>query len=244
MVINCAAWTAVDAAEASAKDCYAVNADAVYELATICNEIDSTLVQISTDYVYGKNQTRSVPYTETDIAGPINQYGVSKLAGEEAASQASDHLIIRTSGLYSASEHGPVRGRNFADTMLCLSKEFDELRIVSDQHCTPSFVPHVASGTIDLMQGNARGLYNVVNMGSTTWHEFTLELLQAAGIEVPVSEITTDEYPTIATRPRFCVLNTHKFTVSTGRSLPHWKTGIAEYVRLMKPHLTRMEQAA
>lgn len=244
VVINCAAWTDVDAAEGSPEACHAVNAYAVRQLATSCNDISATFVQLSTDYVYGGTKNRVVPYAEADLASPVNTYGESKLAGEIAASQAKKNLIIRTSGLYSVSDRGPVRGRNFADTMLCLARDKRDVKIVGDQHCTPSFVPHVADGILDLLLKQSRGLFHVVNTGSTTWHGFASALFQAAGISVTTQKITSDQFPAAALRPLFSVLSTDKFVASTGRSLPDWRTGIAEYIKSMKPHLSRMERVA
>ena len=244
VVVNCAAWTDVDAAEGSPEACVAVNADAVRVLAASCNELNATLVQVSTDYVYGARENHVTPYSENDVAGPVNVYGASKLAGEEAASQARKHLTIRTSGLYAANDHGPVRGRNFADTMLCLAADRRLVKIVNDQHCTPSFIPHVADGILNLLHNKSNGLFHVVNNGSTTWYEFAHELFQTAGIDMTTQGITTDEYPTTAPRPRFSLLSTNKFVASTGYSLPHWRTGIAEYIESMKPYLLRMERVA
>lgn len=234
VVINCAAWTAVDAAESDPEACRLVNADAVGELAAACNAADATLVQISTDYVFGADTSRTVPYTETDATGPVNEYGASKLAGEQAAATAARHLIVRTCGLYSAGDHGPVRGRNFADTMLALAAERDELRIVDDQQCTPSFVPHVAAGILRLLERQAQGCFHIVNSGATTWHGFATELFRVAGLPMTLHPIPTSEYPTPATRPGYSVLGTGKFSEATGDALPAWQTGIAEYVRAVR----------
>ena len=141
-------------------------------------------------------------------------------------------------------DHGPVRGRNFADTMLCLVRENSSIKIVGDQHCTPSFVPHVADGILNLLLKQARGLFHVVNAGSTTWHGFAYALFQAAEVSVTTQEITTDQFPTAAPRPLFSVLSTDKFVASTGYSLPYWTAGIAEYIQSMKPQLSRMERVA
>jgi dTDP-4-dehydrorhamnose reductase len=242
VVINCAAWTAVDAAESDPDACRLVNADAVGELAAACNAVNATLVQVSTDYVFGTDATRTVPYTETDATGPVNEYGASKLAGEQAAATATRHLVIRTCGLYSAGDHGPVRGRNFADTMLALAAERDELRIVQDQHCTPSFVPHVAAGILRLIDSGAEGLFHVVNSGSTTWYAFARELFRVADLKMKLHPIPTSDYPTPAKRPAYSVLNTNKFSASAGDPLPAWQTGIAEYVRVVKPVYSTWER--
>lgn len=234
VIINCAAWTAVDAAESDPEACRLVNADAVSELAAACNAVDATLVQVSTDYVFGADATRTVPYTETDATGPVNEYGASKLAGEQAASTATRHLVIRTSGLYSAGDHGPVRGRNFADTMLALAAERNELRIVDDQQCTPSFVPHVAAGIVRLLECQAHGCFHMVNSSATTWHGFASELFRVAGLTMTLHPIPTKDYPTPAKRPAYSVLSIGKFSEVTGDALPAWQTGIAQYVRAVK----------
>ncbi len=243
-VINCAAWTAVDAAEKSPRDCHCVNADAVFHIAKACNEIDATLVQISTDYVFGGEEGRVDPYTETDAPCPANHYGVTKLAGEKAAATAHQYLITRTCGLYSPREGGPVRGRSFADTMLVLSRSRNDLQVVNDQLCTPSFVPHVANGILELLGKEARGIYHVVNDGSTSWHSFASELFSQAGIALRPKRIPTDGYPTVAPRPRFSVLGTKKFASLTGHPLPHWKKGITAYIEMMETASTQKERCA
>lgn len=242
VVVNCAAWTAVDAAERDPQPCRVVNADAVGALAAACNAIDAMLVQVSTDYVFGVDANRSSPYGETDATGPANAYGASKVAGEQAAATAARHLIVRTCGLYSAGDHGPVRGRNFADTMLALAAERHELRIVDDQHCTPSFVPHVAAGILRLLDHNATGVFHVVNSGSTTWYEFARELFRVAGLKTTLHPIPTSGYPTPAKRPAYSILDTRKFAASAGHALPAWKAGIAEYVLAAKPVYSTWER--
>ena len=128
----------------------------------------------------------------------------------------------------------PVRGKNFADTMLVLSRSRNDLQVVNDQLCTPSFVSHVAKGIFDLLGKDARGIYHVVNDGSTSWHSFASELFSQAGIALSPKGIPTDGYPTVAPRPRFSVLGTKKFTSSTGYHLPHWKQGISDYIEMMQ----------
>lgn len=242
VVINCAAWTAVDAAEKEPSACRAVNADAVAAMAEACNAVDATLVQISTDYVFGENIARTVPYTESDSTGPVNEYGVSKLAGEQAAATAAKHLIVRTCGLYSAGENGPVRGRNFADTMLALAADRNELRVVDDQHCTPSFVPHVAEGLLRLIASGNTGVFHVVNRGSTTWYGFASELFRAVGRTMALHAIPSSEYPTPARRPGYSVLDTGKILATAGIELPDWQDGVAEYARSVTPLYSNVER--
>lgn len=232
VVVNTAAWTNVDAAEdpVNRRQCFRVNAEAVQFLADACDAVGSLLVQVSTDYVFGRSQNRQDPYTESDQCEPVNVYGESKLAGEVAAASLSKHLIVRTSGLYAASANGPVRGRNFADTMQILGKADRPLRVVADQHCTPSFVPDVAEAIVKLVEAGGTGIVHVVNHGQTTWHGFTEELFRQQGIERTVEPIATSEYPTPAPRPLYSVLATDRYKEITRQALPPWQTGITRYL--------------
>jgi dTDP-4-dehydrorhamnose reductase len=230
-VINCAAWTAVDAAEKDSAGCHAVNATAVGHLAAACANHGVRFVQISTDYVFGADRTRTTPYRESDAPGPLNVYGASKLTGEEAARVCQDHLVIRTCGLYAASPEGPIRGRNFLDTMLVLAATLPEVRVVADQICTPSYVPHVADGILRLLTTEAVGTFHVVNEGQTSWYELASELFRRAGITTRVVPIESSAYPSLAERPRYSVLDTSRFAAATGTRLPPWTEGVTDYLR-------------
>ena len=229
-VINCAAWTAVDAAEQHADDCFAVNATAVGHLAEACAATGSRLVQVSTDYVFGADRTRTTPYRESDTPGPLNVYGTSKLAGEEAARICPNHLVIRTCGLYAASPLGPVRGRNFLDTMLVLAATLPEVRVVANQICTPSHVPDVADGILRLLRTEAVGTFHVVNEGQTSWYELASELFRRAGIATRVVPIESSAYPSPVERPGYSVLDTSAFATATRFQLPSWQTGVRDYL--------------
>lgn len=241
VLINCAAWTAVDPAESSPESCYAANAVAVESLATACEAIGCLLVQVSTDYVFGAHRQRT-PLREDDAPAPLSVYGTSKLAGERAAQRCREHLVVRTCGLYSRSASGPVRGRNFADTMLVLARSITDgmpgappvLRVVADQHVTPSYVPHVADGILRLLSADRRGTFHVVNAGATTWHGFATELISSAGFDVSIEAITSAEYPTKARRPEWSVLSTQKLS-SVGITMPTWQAGIAAYLQSTDP---------
>ncbi len=209
VVINTAAFTQVDAAEQNRDLCYAVNAHGVSHLVEACQETGSTLVQISTDYVFGGDEARREPYRETDLPAPINVYGESKLQSERLAASWNDHLIIRTCGLYGAL--GRRSGGNIVHTLLQLGRTRDSLRIVDDQECTPSYVPHVAAAIRSLVAKQATGLYHVVNTGSTTWYAFAAELFRLAAIDVRLEPISSEEYGAPARRPRFSVLETDTY---------------------------------
>jgi len=228
-VINCAAWTAVDKAETEPAACRAANVHAVAALAAACREADAILVQISSDYVFGADAARKTPYRENDATGPLGEYGASKLAGEVAARGWERHQVVRTCGLYSAGESGPVRGRNFADTMLVVARDRPEVRVVADQFCTPSYVPHVAAAIVALLEDGTPGTYHATNAGGTCWHEFATELFRQAGLTTVATAITSGEYPSPVARPPHSILDTAKLA-RLGITLPDWRQGIADYL--------------
>lgn len=229
VLINTAAYTAVDRAEQEPTLCRAINGEAVAVLAEACEQSGTLLVQISTDYVFGADRLRTTPWLETDEPRPINLYGESKLLGEQHAARCRQHLIVRTCGLYGRRTK-PTQS-NFVDTMLRLSGERDRLRIVDDQHCTPSYVPHVASAILSLIDHHARGLYHVVNEGVTTWYNFADEIFCLAGKSVALDRISTAEYGAPAARPAFSVLDIRKYQAHGGFLMPHWKDALAEYLQ-------------
>jgi dTDP-4-dehydrorhamnose reductase len=151
-VINCAAYTAVDLAESDIKKCRAVNASAVAHLAAACAHLDCPLVQISTDYVFSGRPAPGRPYREDDPPSAEGIYAQTKLEGERAAARHAKHMIVRTCGLYARPSH--EQAKNFVKTILRLAQSRPELRVVSDQHCTPSYVPHVARAVLFLLGVN------------------------------------------------------------------------------------------
>jgi dTDP-4-dehydrorhamnose reductase len=252
-VINCAAYTNVDKAEYDAERCARVNADAVEAMAAVCAAFDIPFVQISTDYVFGGAAGRTTPYAEDDVPVSINVYGKSKLAGERFAETCPKHLIVRTCGLYAAAREFQ-RVNNFAQTMLRLGRERDAVRVVNDQVCSPTFVPHLATAVLFLLEREAWGTYHVVDRGAVSWYEFAVELFRQAGLATRVEAITTEEYVAerrggagtsllrsvvsrvmaqtepIAPRPRYSVLDAAKYERLGGPVMPTWREGIAEYL--------------
>ena len=228
-VVNCAAWTAVDKAETEPAACRAANEHAVSALAGACRAVDALLVQISSDYVFGADALRNTPYGEDDTPGPLGEYGASKLAGESAARVWERHQVVRTCGLYSAGESGPIRGRNFADTMLVLARDRPEVRVVADQFCTPSYVPHVAAAIVALLEDGTPGTFHVTNAGGTSWHAFATELFRQAGLPTIVTAITSREYPSPVARPPYSILDGSKLA-RLGITLPDWRLGITDYL--------------
>lgn len=232
-VVNCAAYTHVDAAETSAEQCFRVNADAVETLARTCAARDIPLVQISTDYVFGGDRGRTTPYTEDDSPAPVNVYGESKLAGERFAASCPKHLVVRTCGLYAAPR-AFQQVTNFAQTMLRLGRERNAVRVVADQVCSPTYVPHLAAAVLFLLEREAWGTYHVVDRGAVSWCEFAVELFRQAGVNTRVEAITTQEYAKtkepIAPRPKYSVLDTTIYARLGGPGLPTWREGIAAYL--------------
>ena len=233
-VVNTAAYTQVDKAEEDAPQCRAVNAEGVAHLVEACRRLDCPLVQISTDYVFGADADRSTPYRETDPPGPQGVYAHSKLEGERRAAGWARHFIVRTCGLYGRP--GPRSPGNFVETMLRLGRERDRLRVVDDQHCTPSYVPHVARAIRFLLGSGAYGTYHVVNSGQTTWYGLASEIFRLAGLPVVLEPISTAEYGAAAPRPGYSVLDTAKYhALPDCPVMPTWQAALAEHLSSRTP---------
>ena len=232
VIVNCAAYTQVDKAESEPERCRAVNAVAVEYLAQACGRLDCPLVQISTDYVFGAGATAPRPWREDDPPSPQGVYARTKLEGEQAAARHPKHLIVRTCGLYAHPSDS--RAMNFVRTMLRLGATRPELRIVADQHCTPTYVPHLARAIAFLVGATGGrsapwGTYHVTNTGQTTWFDFAAEIFRQAGIEVSLRPITTAEYGAPASRPSYSVLDTTAYHRLGGPAMADWKAALAEF---------------
>jgi dTDP-4-dehydrorhamnose reductase len=192
--------------------------------------LDCPLVQISTDYVFGGDAARRTPYRESDEPSPLGVYGWSKLEGERRAAGWAKHVIVRTCGLYGPA--APRSGGNFVATMLRLGRQRGRLRVVADQCCTPTYVPHLAGAIRFLLGVGAPGLYHVVNAGATTWHDFAAEIFRQAGLAVSLEPITAAQYGAPAPRPAYSVLDTGKYHALPGAPpMPAWQKALAEYLR-------------
>jgi dTDP-4-dehydrorhamnose reductase len=225
VVVNAAAYTAVDRAEDESQVAHAINAVAVAIMAEEAKRARALLIHFSTDYVF--DGTKDAPYVEEDRPNPLNAYGRSKLAGEQAISGIDGpHLILRTSWVYAA------RGKNFLRTIRRLLREKDELRVVSDQIGAPTSAGALAHATAELLRrhgaaalGDARGIYHVTAAGCTSWHGFAVEIarLERPALPVRIIPITTSEYPTPARRPRKSRLSNEKLLRRFGVMLPRWE---------------------
>lgn len=235
LIVNPAAYTAVDRAESEPALAFRINAEAPGVMAQEARALGAALVHYSTDYVFDGAQPGA--RAESDATGPLNVYGASKLAGEQAiAASGVDHLIFRTSWVYG------MHGKNFLLTMLRLAREREELRVVADQHGAPTWSRTIADTTAlvlaqaraftHLQDGEARdwwrqngGVYHLSSQGQTTWCEFTEAIVVAAGLSCRVTPITSAEYPTTAHRPQYSVLSSERLIERFCR-LPDWQQAL------------------
>lgn len=228
-VVNCAACNAVDLAESQPDEAFRVNALGPRALAAFCQRDDVPLVHISTDYVFGLDARRSVPYGESDLPGPQSVYAVTKLAGEEfVRSGCARHFIVRTCGLYG--RRGKSGKRNFVDTMLKLGGEKSQLRIVSDQRCTPTSTKDLAAAIVGLLSTAAYGTYHATNAGDCSWAEFAEEIFRQTNYSTRVIPITAAEYGAKAPRPPYSVLDGNKLAKALGRPMRSWREALTDFL--------------
>ncbi len=231
LVVNAAAYTAVDRAEMEASMAFRVNAEAPQVIASACNEIGAVLIHFSTDYVFDGDA--KLPYREDAPTNPLGTYGQSKLAGELAISKESEkYIIIRTAWLYS------LNGQNFLNTMLRLASSQKEVRVVSDQIGSPTFASDLAYVTWSIIdsllhkQTGKFGLYHVANSGAISWHRFASEIFQLVGLnDIAVKSIFTSEYPTPAPRPRFTALSCELINDIFGITMPDWRDAVSRCLK-------------
>jgi dTDP-4-dehydrorhamnose reductase len=228
LIVNAAAYTAVDRAESEPELAMQINGEALGILAEEAKHLGALLIHYSTDYVF--DGTKPTPYLETDPPNPISAYGRSKLEGERAI-QASGcrHVILRTSWVYG------LRGKNFLLTILRLARELPELRIVDDQIGTPTWCRDIATATAQLTRqavvGKTDDLYHLTAVGATSWCGFAREILKEQGIETPVRAISTREYLTPAKRPANSVLSSAAISARWKLQLPQWQRSLAACLR-------------
>jgi dTDP-4-dehydrorhamnose reductase len=215
-VVNCAAWTDVDGAEADEAAATRINGDGAGHLA----EFAPYLVHVSSDYVFDGRGTE--PYREDDPVGPLSAYGRSKLAGERAVQAASaDHAIVRSSWLFGAG------GRNFVDTMLRLGAERDQLRVVDDQVGCPTFTGHLADALVTIAESRTAGVLHVVGSGACSWFALARAAFEETGTTTRIEPCTTAEFPRPAPRPAYSVLGSTRADAPT---LPPWRDGLRAYL--------------
>jgi dTDP-4-dehydrorhamnose reductase len=230
IVYNAAAYNHVDRAEAEPEAAFAVNALGVRSLSLACRAHGCVLVHFSTDHVFGLDAGRQTPYAETDVPGPVNVYGASKLAGEQFVRTISPrHFVIRTCGLYGNRGTGG-KGGNFVEAIRRRAAAGEPLRVVADQECSPTHAADLASAAAALAGTGAYGLYHITNARSCTWFEFASAILADAGGRVPLTAISSAEYGAAAARPSYSVLDGAKYLALGLPPLRPWQQALPDYL--------------
>lgn len=224
-LVNCAAYTDVDAAESHRDLAFAVNADGAGRVARWCAAKEIPLFHISTDYVFDGRLGR--PLREDDPVSPLSVYGESKLAGERAVQEAGGNCIIaRTQALFG------LHGKSFIRAIAArLSQAREPLRVVNDQTVCPTYTVHLADGILRLLKTDRRGIVHVSASGSCTWYEFACAIAARVKPGAVITPVTAAEYPTPARRPAYSVLDKSRYESWTGQRMPMWQEGMAEYLR-------------
>ncbi|MGZ6644769.1 MAG: dTDP-4-dehydrorhamnose reductase [Solirubrobacteraceae bacterium] len=220
-VVNCAAWTDVDGAEANEAAATAVNGEGAGAVARACAEAKARLIHVSTDYVFDGTSTR--PWVESDPVGPVGAYGRSKLVGEQAVTAAGgNHAIVRTAWLFGAG------GRNFVDTMLALAADRDEVSVVTDQVGSPTWTAHLAEVLVELAERDGdTGIFHAAGSGACSWYDLAVEVFDRAGVGCRVVPTTAEAFRRPAPRPAYSVLGTERPEAPV---LPAWQEGVAGYL--------------
>lgn len=234
LVIHLAAFTKVDQAENEPHLAYHINGYGTENLAVVCASLNLPMMYISSDYVFDGEQ--KTPYTTWDATRPLSIYGKSKLAGERAVMR---HLrrfyIARTSWLY-----GP-NGKNFVDTIITAAEQGKPLRVVSDQHGTPTCTLSLSETIADLIATGRFGVYHASDDGVTNWFDFARAIVKNSGLKTDVSPIETKDMPRPATRPKYSVMDKTTLVSTIGRELPPWEESLNTYLQLRQA--TQQEQA-
>lgn len=228
--INCAAYTAVDQAEADADTAYKINVEGVQNLMEACHAYKVRMIHISTDYVYHNGQ--NTPFKEEDATAPKGVYARTKLQGERAVLEGmAEGIVIRTSWVYSSF------GNNFVKTMLRLGKERDTLNVIFDQIGSPTYARDLARAILDIVQqqpSKLEGLYHYSNEGVCSWYDFAEAIFELENIACTVSPIETKDYPTAAQRPPFSLLNKAKIKQAFELKIPHWRKSLKKCLELLE----------
>lgn len=229
IIVNCAAYTAVDKAETDIELCNKINRDAVRNIGEVAAENGLKVVHVSTDYVF--DGTNHIPYTEEMSVCPATMYGKSKLAGEEALmASCQQAVIIRTAWLYSAF------GNNFVKTMLKLGTERDSLNVIFDQIGSPTAAADLADAILTILSHEKfePGIYHFSDEGVCSWYDFTKTIHRMAGISCDVRPIETKDYPAPTPRPHYSVLNKAKIKATYGIQIPHWEDSLQKCIAILQ----------
>jgi dTDP-4-dehydrorhamnose reductase len=223
VVINCAAYTKVDQAEKEQGLAYHINAIGAKNVSYASFKINAKVVYFSTDYVF--DGAKELPYNEFDKPNPLSVYGKSKLVGEIYTKMHNpNHLILRISWLYG------INGSNFVKTIVRLAKEKSELKVVNDQIGAPTYTLEVVKQTWKLIQEDGVGLYHSANTGQTTWFEFAKRIVEKFNLNAKVKPIKTEEFPALAKRPSFSVLENYLLKIENKNIMQNWEEAFEEFV--------------
>ncbi|MDO9574993.1 MAG: dTDP-4-dehydrorhamnose reductase [bacterium] len=227
LIINTAALSNVPLCEKDPEKAFKINAIGARNVATTAKEIKSSLLYISTDYVFDGEKNK--PYLEDDLPGPLNTYGLSKLAGEYYTRYITDkYFIIRTSGLYGIHKC-ITKGTNFVDKMLAY-KNGDEVRMVTDEILTPTYTLHLAQQIYELVKTNTYGVYHITSEGECSWYEFAKNIFSFVGLDVKLVRITSNEFPSEVIRPKYSVLENRNLKALGISNMPHWRDSLKAYL--------------
>jgi dTDP-4-dehydrorhamnose reductase len=233
VAINCAAFHRVDDCEDQPDDAMRVNAVGALHVARACNETGALCVYVSTDYVFGS--AGAAPYGEDDQTGPMNLYGVSKLAGEQLVTHAcSRSLIVRVAGMYGRAGSRARRG-NFVDAVIAKARSGRPFTVIADVRVSPTYARDAAAALTGLIARNAGGIVHLTNTGSCTWHQFACRIVAAAGLEADVVPIPSSQHPATARRPRDSSLRSVRVPDLLGAPLRAWTEAVDAYVAERAP---------
>ncbi|MDE7408093.1 MAG: dTDP-4-dehydrorhamnose reductase [Muribaculaceae bacterium] len=225
-IVNCAAYTAVDRAEEEKALCTAVNVDAVKNIANAADAVGAKVVHVSTDYVFDGTAYR--PYSESDKVNPISQYGTTKRTGETALlALAPESIIVRTGWLYSPY------GKNFVKTMRQLGRTNKEIKVVADQIGTPTYALDLAKAIYKILRSHqwVQGVYHYSDMGVCSWYDLARAVMDMSGITTcRINAIPTEEYPTVARRPYYSVLNKSRIRDTYDVEVPYWRDSLHDCI--------------
>ena len=234
IIINTAAYNRVDDAEDDFENCFLVNAFSVLNLAKICANLKIIFVHFSTDYVFGQEKFRKIPYKETDKEGPINIYGCSKLCGEHfIKSYLEKYFIIRLSGLFGI-KGSKEKGTNIIETFIKLGKMNSEIKVVDDQISSPTYTLNAAKNIWKLINTENWGVYHMVSQGECSWYEFAVYIFKLLNLKTKITPIKSTELKRNAKRPNYSVLEDFNLKKLKLNIMLHWKTAVEQYLKEKK----------
>ncbi|WP_183279701.1 dTDP-4-dehydrorhamnose reductase [Clostridium fungisolvens] len=223
VVINCAAYTNVDGCETNEDIAFKVNAIGPRNLAIVCEELDTKLIHISTDYVFSGVGTKALK--EYDLTGPVSVYGKTKLAGEEFVKQfSSKYFIVRTAWLYG------YNGKNFVYTMMRLGKDKEFINVVNDQRGNPTNAEDLAHHLLKLVETEEYGTYHCTGTGECTWYDFAKKIMELSKIDCEVRPCTSDEFPSPTKRPEFSSLDNMMLRCTVGDEMRTWEEALKVFI--------------